>query len=374
MTVNPDYTPYVDLTLYDKSPTDILAAGVSTLQARMADWQPTATNVEMMLLEAIAIEVGETLFTLNRLPSNLLRRVLLLYGVVQYPGSPPSVNITFTAQDDTGYVVPGGTEVSILLPTGDYMSFYTELDLTIPALMTTGTVSASATEYTAIANGISIGTVVEMVDSVTGVIAAETATIVGGGEPPETETEFLQRGTQRLQRLVDTLVIPAHFTQAALENPLVVRANTLDNWDGSGGAPGDDPGYVTVVVYGDAAPLSTYEKGILQADLEARAAAHLEIVVIDPTVTDVDVTVSVKVSPIYTEAHVLDAVEARLIEYLSPNTWPWTGTVRRNELISVIDQVTGVDYVDTLTLPAADINITSGSALVRADTITVTAV
>lgn len=374
MSVSPDYTPFVDLTLYDKSPSDILAAGVATLQSRLPDWVPTATNIEMLLMEAVAVEVGEALFTLNRLPGNLVRQVLTLYGVTRDPGAPPVVSITFTAQDNTGYTVPSGTEVAILLPTGEYMSFFTQLDLNITAPNTTGTITAAATVYTNIANGIASGTDVEMVDSIVGIVSAVTSSDVADGELPETEAAFTQRGVQRLQRLVDTLVIPDHFVQAALENTLVYRANAIDNWNSEGtNGPGEDPGYIAVVVYGESDALTTEQKAALQADLELRSATNLIVTVIDPTVVSVNVTAVVKVDDGYTEAAVLANVVAALQDYLAPSNWDWSGTVRVNELISVIDQVTGVSYVSSLTLPATDIQIGEGLTIVNAGTLNITA-
>ena len=369
MSISPDYVPYADLTLYDKSPSDILAAAVSTLQSRWPDWNPTATNVEMAILEALAIEVGETVFTINRLPSTMVYYLMSLYGIERYSGSPPSVDVTFTAQDDVGYTVPAGTEIALLIPNGEYMSFYTDLDLVIPAPMTTGTVVATATEYTNIANGLASGTEAVMVTSVSGIDSAVTASEVYGGDIPETDDVFRQRGIQRLQRLVDTLVIPEHFTQAALENTSVVRATTIDNWNiNNESSPGDDPGYVTVIVYGDGYALTTEEKDALAESLASRAAANLEVIVADPTLSEIDITVEIVPVNGYSSSAVINAVTVRLNDYLSVYNWEWAGTVRRNELISVIDQVPGVDYVASLTTPAADVELSGEYVLVTPGT------
>lgn len=377
MTVSPDYTQFVDLTLYDKTPEDIYEAALQTLQSRIPDWTPTATNIETMLLEALAVEVGESVFTLNRIPESMVRVLLSLYGVELDPGQPPTVTLQFTAQDTDGYVIPAGTEVAILLSDGEYMSFFTNTSLTIPAASLTGTVAATATVNTNIANGIAIGTNAELVDAVVGVESVETSTVITGGTLPESIASWTARGVQRLRRLVDTLVIPQHFIQASLEEPGVVRANAIDNYDPFAyipGEPGDHPGNITVVVYGDDAPLSSGDKADLQDSLEQRANANLIVHVIDPTITTVNVTATIGVVPTAVEADVIDAVEARLQEYLSPNTWPWAGTVRVNELISVIDQVPGVSYVGAVTVPSADIVLGEGESLVEAGTLTITAV
>ena len=377
MTTSPDYTQYIDLTLFDKSPADIMAVGVSTFQSRVPDWIPSETNLEMVLMEAFAIEISEIIFTINRLPESMMETLLSLYQVTRYSGSPPSVYVTFTAMDDTGYSIPGNTEVVMLLPNGEYMSFYTNTPLTIVTPATTGTVQATATEYTNTANSVDIGTSLQIIDSLIGIDSVVTASVVAGGVLPETVESWIRRGIQRFQRLVDTLVLPSHFVQAALENPAVVRANAIDNYDPNAdppGVPGDHEGFITVVVYGDNAPLTNDQKIALNTTLTESGVTNIIVTLIDPTLTEVDVTVSVKVVSGYNSAAVLAAVTERLETYLSPNTWPWAGTVRRNEIISIVDQVPGVDYVGTLTDPAADIALSEGDTLTVSGTITVTAV
>jgi hypothetical protein len=377
MSVSPDYTEFVDLSLYDKDPTDIYEAALAVLQSRIPDWQPTDTNIEVMLLEALAIEVSETVFNINRIPQNTLRLLLALYGITIDSGSPPVVDIEFTAYDDTGYLIPAGTEVVLETSNGEFISFFTDEDAAILTGNTTVTVAATADQNTNIANGIAIGTDVAIIESLLGIETAETASVVADGTIPESIESWTARGAQRLRRLVDTLVIPSHFTQASLETPGVFRANTVDNYDPNAsppGNPGDHPGNVTVVVYGDGAPLSTGEKQDLVSALSLQAAANLIVHIVDPTLVSVDVTASIAVKPGFNSTAVINAVTNRLEEYLSPNSWPWAGVVRRNELISIIDQVEGVDYVDTVSVPSSDLIVGPDTALAEYGTITVTAV
>lgn len=375
MTDSPDYTQFVDLTLYDKSPEDIMAAALSTLQSRVPDWVPTDTNIEVMLLEAMAIEVGEAVFTVNRIPQAMLRALLALYGVELDAGAPPTVDVEFTMQDDDGYVIPAGTELVLDLGNDEALALFTNITLTIPATTTTGTVLASGVVNTNVANGIAIGTGLALVEAVIGVESAQTDSLVTGGRLPETIESWTRRGVQRLRRLVDTLVIPTHFIQASLEEPGVFRANAVDNYDPSAypsGDPGDHPGNVTVVVYGDDAPLTSEDKEDLLITLQEKSSANLIIHVIDPDITVVDVDVEIGLVYASTEAATIAAVEARLENYLNAATWPWSGTVRRNEIISVVDQVPGVSYVVAINDPAADIDLAEGTTLVTSGTITVT--
>lgn len=372
---SPDLTPYVDLTFFDKDPQDVFDAALLDLQTKLPGWTPREGNIEVLLLEAMALQVAEAIFTANRLPGAVVAALLRMYGVDPDFGTLPKTTIKFYLSDTLGHDIPAGTGVRLDLPGGlPSVVFTTDAAATAAPGSSSVTVAATGDRYTADANGVASGTGVAMIDAITFVDRAETASVVTDGDDPESDDEWLERGVQRFARLSETLVLPRHFESAALENPLVVKAKALDLWDGFGGAPGDDPGHVTVAVYGDGAALSSGAKADLLAALEAAALAQLTVHVIDPTITTVDVTVSVKVLPGYVSASVQTAVAAAVNAYLDPVAWDWSGTVRRNELIALISNVEGVDYVGTLTLPAADVTLTGTATLADAGTVTVTVI
>jgi hypothetical protein len=109
--------------------------------------------------------------------------------------------------------------------------------------------------------------------------------------------------------------------------------------------------------------------------LAGQAQANLAVVVIDPTITSVTVTATVHPLTGYDSATVQANVGAALAAYLNPDTWSWSGTVRRNKLIQVIEDAAGVDYLTSLTAPAADVTLTGVAPLTSynagASTITV---
>lgn len=371
--VNPDITQYTNLVIYDKDPQDIVDSALVTLQSRLPDWTPSETNLELALLEAMALEVAETIYSINRLPEVMTEVLLTLYGVTRDPGAPPEVTVEFTMADDAGYVIPAGTEISIPISDEVNLSFFTDAELTIAQGDTDGTVTATATENTIAANGIDIGTEAELVDAIEAVDAVVTTTEIAGGIAPEATEAWLTRGIQRLQRLTDTLVIPEHFTQFALEQAYVSRANAIDNYDPtSGNPPGDDAGHITVVVYGDGANVSNPNKTALLTLLENNSAANLGVHLIDPTITTVNVTATVKKIDSYDSTDVLNDVVDAIEAYLNPATWPWSGTVRRNELITLISNVAGVDYTVSLSAPASDVVLGADTVLANAGTVTIT--
>ena len=128
---NPDITQYTNLVIYDKDPQDIVDAALVVLQARLPEWTPSETNIELALLEAMALEVAETIYTINRLPEVMVETLLALYEIERDQGVAPSVTIEFTMADNAGYTIDEGTEVSISISASENLSFFTDSDLII---------------------------------------------------------------------------------------------------------------------------------------------------------------------------------------------------------------------------------------------------
>jgi uncharacterized phage protein gp47/JayE len=372
---SPDLTPYVDLTVYDRDAQTIVDLAVADLQAKVPDWTMRESNMEVMLIEAMSLIVSEGVYAINRLPGAVVEILLRLYGIERFFGEQPTVTVTFNVADSLGHDIPAGTRVRLVLAGGaDPIVFSTDVTLTIPNGSTSGTVAATGDRYTADGNGVLTGTALELLDAVTFVDSAVTATLVVGGQDPEDDTTWLDRGITRLTRLNETLVSPQHFIAAALERPEVQRATALDSYnsDLGTGAPGDHPGHITVVVYGDNAPLSSGEKTAIATDFDLSTQANLAVHVDDPDINTVDVTATLHSAAGYDTTEVQTAVEAAIRGYLSSATWDWGGTVRINELISLIDQVQGVAYVDSITAPATDLTLTGYAPLAVAGTVTLT--
>jgi len=369
---NPDYVRYTDLRLYDKSPDDIKEAAVATLQARIPDWVPSDTNIEMMLLEAMAIEVSEAGYMIDRLPQIIMEALLAMLGVERDYGTQPTADLLVTMDDDIGYVIPAGTEFLLALDNGDTVTFSTNADLSVIATTTTGVVTATGDVFSTVVNGYPTGIELSAIDYVPGLSTVEFNASPTGGVNPETIKGWFDRGVQKLQRLSEVLVVPQHFIDHALEYSFVHRANVIDNYEPSVGPIGSNGGHINILVYGAGANLSSPQKAQIQASAEAISAANLAVHVTDPTVGTVNVTVTVHKYDSFLSGTVTGNVTAAIQNYLNTETWDWSGTVRRNSLIAAIGQAAGVAYVATLTAPAADVVISSGLALATAGTISVT--
>lgn|SRR6185369_4733301 len=370
---SPDIRAYVDLTVDDRTPQDVFADALATLQTNLPAWVPREGATEVLLLEALGMEVAEAVVAINRVPGAVNETLLKLFGITRNSGTTPVLSLKFTVANTGGYTIPAGTESRLSLPGGlESVVFSTDSDLVISAGFLTGTVSATGDRFTADANSVAVNTYLDLLDSILAVETVQLDQHLTNGEDPENDADYFARAVARFGRLSDTLVLPSHFTSFVLEDPTFKRAFTIDNWDGTGSTPGTVAGHVTVAVYGDGATNTSGEKSALLAKLEAAALANLTVHVIDPTITAVAVTATVKAKAGYVTSDVQTAVVAALTAYLDPMVWPWSGTVRRFELVSLMDQVPGVDYVVSVTTPASDVTLTGNAPLADNGTLTIT--
>jgi uncharacterized phage protein gp47/JayE len=374
---NPDITGYVDLRIFDITDQEMVNTAIANLLLNLPGWVPNEANIEMVIIESLALVMAEGIVAINRLPGAVTAAILAMAGVTQDIGAPPTATATITFGDTIGHTVPGGTRVLLPQSDGSAITFLVEPPgVTVLAGSSSGVASIIGDTYTAIANGTPSGTELIMADRLPFVESVALATAVANGADPETDNQWRDRGVARLARLSDALVTPGHFVSAALETEGVAAAVGLDLWDGSGGAPGDDPGHMTVAVLGDGGvALSAPAKAALATSLEGRAVAILTVHVIDVTVVTVNVATTVVLRSGFDPASVTAAIQGAVTSYLDPLAWTGGATIYLNEMISLVDQVTGVDRVTTVTLAGSAANYTmSGyAALPDAGTITVTA-
>lgn len=378
MTTVSDFSQYVDLRLDDRDAALIYADALAWLTDQLPDWTPREGNIEVMLLQAMGYEVAEIIYAINRVPNAVVEIILKMYGLERDAGLQPTVTVEFTMADDTGHTIPAGT--ALVLDLGTFYQpviFTTDVDLVIAPASTTGTVTATGDRYTSEANGTAIGTELTLYGTLIFADSAITTTEVAGGVEAETSDGYLIRGVQRLQRLSETYILPQSFLAGALEISYVKRATVLNNYDPANdlddnGPVGVDGGHVTVVVYGAGNAVSGPQKTELLEMFEAGAAANLSIHIADPTMNTQDVEVAIKALSTFDPAVVYASVITALENYLSAQTWGWGTTLRRFDLVGMLDAVEGVDYVETMTEPATDIALDGVAPLLEFGTLTVT--
>ena len=372
---SPDLSGYVDLSIYDKDAQSVFDIAVEVIKTALPDWIPEEGNTEVVLLEAMAQEVTETIYAINRLPGAITQILLQLYGVNRDSGLQPTAVIHVKLVDTLGHDIPVGTRFLLNYDESrEPIVFTTDVGTVIAPTFDIAEIAATGDLFTDNANGVALGTAVELLDAIPYVDYANLGTAVEGGVPEEDDVTWMTRSVARLGRLADTLVIPKHFVAAAIEYPFITRALTLDNFNAplGTGVPGDHPGHVTVVVYGVNMLLTSPQKVEIDYDFETNSLANLAVHIADPTIVHTDINVTVNKYEGYLNADVIANVTAVLNARLTPSAWDWSTTLYRSDIIGMVASAAGVSRVTAVTTPAVDLALGAIAPLVQVDTITVT--
>ncbi|MBC8092247.1 MAG: baseplate J/gp47 family protein [Pseudonocardia sp.] len=375
----PDTSAYRDLRVFDVTDQEIINTALAAARVNLPEWNPAEGHTEVLLIEALGLEVAEAIVAVNRLPGALLETLLLLAGVEKDYGAAPTATARVTCADSAGHTIPGGTRM--YLGTADGSGAVVMLveppGLEIANGSTTGFVELIGDIFTDTVNGVPIGTSLALVSPLPFIDSIVLTTAAADGRSPETDELWRDRGVNRLSRLSEALVLPRHFEAAALEFPAVARAVAVDNTDPGTAGTGDDPGHITVAVLGDGgAVLTPASRLVIEQALEDQAIAVLDVHVVDITIVLVTMTVQVHLSDSSDPSGTSQSVRDAITGYIDPLTWSYGGTVRRNEIIALVDQVAGVDYVGVVTITGAngvgDYVLPSASAVPDATTASVT--
>jgi len=119
--------------------------------------------------------------------------------------------------------------------------------------------------------------------------------------------------------------------------------------DGKASAGIDNPGYVTLFVYGINTFLTQDEKEEILVDISNKSVAGLSISVRDPEIASLSVNANLIIDQSYDQAVLQESIEDALAEYLNPNYFPYSDNrVRRTKLITIVNNIPGVVHVEDL--------------------------
>lgn len=368
-----DLGAYVDLRIFDVPSQDLVNAMIAMYGISNPGWVAREGNTEILLMEAVALAVAENVAAINRLPGAVVEATLQLAGVSRDFGAPSTATATLAVADGLGYTIPTGTRFYLTLATGTTVVFLAQApDTQIAPGDTTATVNLISQINTAAANGVAAGARLVLADQLHMVQSVVLASTVAGGRDPETDAAWRDRGVARFQQLSDTLVVPRQFNAFIDEDPRIGRVMTVDLWDGSVGsptAPGTNPGHITSAVLDPTGlALPTLDLTDLENKAQAKAAAMLDVHVVNAALDTLNIVASFRTAAGYSSATVVASVIATIRDYIDPLTWEAGAPARHNELISIIDQVPGVDYVTSVMINGSflDIAMSSPRALPQA--------
>lgn len=360
---------YVGLTFDDRDAIDILAAARALAASRVPGYEWNELSLPAAVAEIAARAAEETIFAVNRLPRVLGIAQARLAGLEPLVGSPGVVTATLTLAAATTTTIPAGTIVAYE-DEGETWQFVLDSAVTITSPATTGVGQFTGVDRLAAVNSVPVGTSLRIISPVAALASVVTTSTVSGAADPETGDAFLRRWQLLMRRWSEALVLPSSF-QAYVEGETGGRALVIERYNGDGtGAPYVDAGHVTVVARGPSGDLTAGRRAELATEMEAMVPAGVQVHVVAPTYTAVNVTVTVVPRAGVDNEVVRAAVIAAIGAWLNPSTWPWAAVVRNTDLIAVIEGVDGVDYISDLS-PSDDLGLAGDGPLATAGAITV---
>lgn len=190
---SPDFSPYVDLTIYDKAPGDIYYDAITYAQnVALPEFNPRAGSIEDALLQAFSYASAEMIGTLNRVPNGLMEGILSLYGFARVQSISARLTIQVTMYTDDGTTIPAGALFSYDLD-GETFFFATVADLVIAAGDYTDSVEAECLTVGTIGT-IANGTDLTPISGVAGVVSAQSVGTMVQGQDEESDISYFTRG------------------------------------------------------------------------------------------------------------------------------------------------------------------------------------
>ena len=190
---SPDFSPYVDLTIYDKAPGDIYFDAISYAQTvALPEFNPRAGSIEDALLQAFSYASSELVGSLNRIPDGLMEGILNLYGFTRIQSISARLTIEIEMYSDAGTTIPAGALFSYDAE-GETLFFATVANLVIDPSETTGSVEAECLT-TGTIGAIVDGTLLTPISGVAGVVSASSVGTMTQGQDDETDISYFTRG------------------------------------------------------------------------------------------------------------------------------------------------------------------------------------
>jgi len=352
---SPDFTEYVDLTIYDIDAFQVYDDAIEYARIAVPEFAPRAGTLEEAIMQAISYNTALLSSQINRLPDGLMEGMLRVVGLERREATFATGTVVFEVFDDNGVTIPLGTIVSYEITDDDVVSsflFETVSDLVIPEGFTTGEVNVvalNAGKYPALL----AGQILELVSPAPSVVSVELVSATTVGSETETDRDYFNRAAQYFASLSGALTTKTQIYNYIKANyPNIGALGVFDLTNAEGSLSFDDPsepGYVTIVatgLNGEEFDANIYDS--LTNDIRSKSVAGLNITAIPVTNVPLLVNVTVVLANGFNGVEVRQAVDDYLTEKLSVSKYDFSGKIVKNELISGVANIDGVAYVSML--------------------------
>jgi len=229
---SPNFSDYVDLTINDKSITDVYNDAVEYAQTAMPEFTPRVGTVENALLEAVSHTTGSLIAAINRLPDGLMEGILNLMGFSRIEATPSTGTVEIELSVNTGATISAGTVFSydVYDASGALTQYLYESinDITIASGDTTGSVSVTASNPSLYPD-IPVPSSLTVVSSTPFILGATLTSLGSVGADTETDSEYFDRAVTFLGSLSSSITTASQLTNYIATNyPTVSRYKVYD--------------------------------------------------------------------------------------------------------------------------------------------------
>lgn len=229
---SPNFSKYVDLTIFDKDITDVYNDAVEYAQIALPEFTPRVGTIENAILEATSHQTASMIATLNRMPDGLMEGILKLIGFNRIEATPSLATVEITLSVDTGQTIAAGTVFSYDVYDGAGVLtqnlYETTADLTIAAGATTGSVSVQASTPSLYPD-IPIPSNLTVVSSTPFILSASLTALSTAGTDSETDEEYFNRAVTFLGSLSSSITTASQLTSYIATNyPTVSKFKVYD--------------------------------------------------------------------------------------------------------------------------------------------------
>lgn len=229
---SPNFSDYVDLTINDKSVTDIYNDAVEYAQTAMPEFAPRVGTVENALLESVSHTTGSLIAAINRLPDGLMEGILNLMGFARIEATPSTGTVEIELSVNTGATISAGTVFSydVYDASGALTQYLYESinDITIASGDTTGSVSVTASNPSLYPD-IPVPSALTVVSSTPFILGATLTALASVGADTETDSEYFDRAVTFLGSLSSSITTASQLNNYIATNyPTVSRYKVYD--------------------------------------------------------------------------------------------------------------------------------------------------
>jgi Baseplate J-like protein len=364
------------------------------LEDQIDGWEPAAGNLETFLIRAI---VYRLIVPLAQLAADVPPEVFDRWGeeiaeVERHLASAATGATTWKMTDNGGYKIPAGTEIGVPVSGSEARGFRTVNEVIIPPGSTetaAGEVLIEAIEAGTQDNELEGEATLEdalalPLDSIKLVGATST------GEDEEEPTVYLGRLRETMETLAPRPIIAKDVAILARNVPGVGRSVAIDNYNAETEEGEQEKTTTVVVTDAEGEACIAAVKEAVEAELAAKREANYIFFVVDAQYKEIDLTCVFVEAPGFDHAAVKVKLEAALDDFFDPakfgqrppgdaKSWVNATTIRYQDLVTVVNNVEGLDYYTTLKFAlkggeqkAADLALGGAYPLPKKHTFTVT--